>query len=128
MAGVSCSPWMGTVTSSSSANTPQSLYSLLTGLAANLQPTINGQAPNPTLLCANIQIQADPGGGSAKYYIGTSAMSSANVGQQLAAAGAGGLPGIWNPGAVDFNLYDLRSIYLMSDTGSVKWNVMFVRK
>lgn len=121
--GVSLTPWMNVLTSSSTPSTPQSLQSLIQALTAAQQPQ---QLNNPSaiLRMAALAIQADPSGAGAKYYIGSSSTmtTTTQCGVVLVASQA------WTPPNLGFNLYRGDQIFLMSDTASAKWYCWFVTR
>lgn len=119
---VSTCPFSDTITLTT-ANTPYSLQTLLAALPAARQPAALSN-PSGVLRAAYIQLQADPGAGAAKVYIGSSATMTTTVsaGVVLQAAQA------WVPPCTGGNLYRLDQLYLMSDTNSTVVYVSFVTR
>lgn len=118
---VSTTPWMGVITTTT-ANVAQSLQTLIA--AATNPPASVTNNPSGILRACYIQIQADPSGGAAKYYIGqASAMTTTSqAGVVLLASQA------WTPPHLGGNLYRLDQIWLLSDTDTQKWYVSFVTR
>ncbi len=119
---VSNTPFMDTVVTTT-ASTPYSLQTLLAALPAARQPSALTN-PSGVLRAAYIQLQADPAGGSVKYYIGSSSTMTTTVscGVVLFATQS------WSPPNAGGNLYRLDQIFLMADGASAVWYVSFVTR
>lgn len=120
MAGVSITPWFGTVTGGV-AGTPQNLQSLIQAKAAADQPTSLNN-PSGILRSAQISIMFDPGNSNAKGYITRSDGTTSDFGYYLTAGQ------VWTPPHMQSNFYRFDQIYLVSDTSSMKWDITFITK
>jgi hypothetical protein len=103
-------PWMQTVTLTS-ANTNYRLYDLMQAIDSGSPLSVNF-----------LQLQANPGGSGAKYYIGNSNVSATDNGVELTA----GQSQTFQDQSGN-NLISTASIYLRSDTASQTFNVIAVQ-
>ncbi len=113
---ISRTPWMGSVTLTSSSTAYQ-LSALLAALSDAVKPLFT---TTPTVQYLSIQV--DPAAGGAKVYVGNESVSSTNYGVALFASQA--FP-IWSMGA---NLAHLDQIWILSDTGSIALGISFITR
>jgi hypothetical protein len=121
---VSNAPFLDTVVSSGTPNTPASVQALLAALPAARQPSALSN-PSGILRCAYLQIQADPASaGTPNFFIGSNASmtSSAQTGVALTKGQS------WTPPTMGTNVYRLDQIFLSSDTASMRWYISFVAR
>lgn len=117
---VSTTPFTEFVTTTT-ANVPQSLQSLLAALPAARKPSALSN-PSGILRACYIQVQADAAGGATKYYWGNASTmtTTQQVGGVLQASQ------VWAPPSLGGNLYRLDQIFLMADASSANWYVTFI--
>ena len=117
---VSTTPFTEYLTTTT-ANVPQSLQSLLAALPAARQPASLSN-PSSVLRACYIQVQADTAGGATKYYWGNSSTmtTTQQVGGVLQASQA------WTPPSLGSNLYRLDQIFLMADADGAHWYVTYI--
>ena len=111
-------PLITTITTSSSANSQQTVYSLL----AAITPKIAGLRR----VCCDLKLQADAFGGATKYAAGNSNVSASNgsagsgIGVQLIAGQT------YELGPFESNLVHLDEIYVTTSVGSSIFNITVV--
>ena len=94
-----------------SANTNYQLYALMQAIDSGSPLSVNF-----------LQLQANPSGGAAKFYIGNAGMSGTDFGVELSASQSQTFQD-----QSGNNLVSTASIYLRSDTGSETFSVIAVQ-
>lgn len=76
--------------------------------------------PNSPIRVEVIQIQADPAGGAAKFWVGNVDITPANHGVELVATQAMSIQSLGG------DVLALDDVYIMCDTDAKKWNIYIV--
>lgn len=110
-------PFIPTITTSSTPNSQQKLYTLLSGINTGVRT-----------VCALLKVQADPYGGGTKFAVGNSnvapstGVAGTGVGVQLAAGQT------YEVGPFESNLIHLDQIYVSASAASSIFNVTVVTR